>query len=172
MKTFALLISVLITFTGFAQTMKIAHKSHSGQKATFKVLRHLDNMGLPTDYKKKKEDTTPKIVEKKTDVKKKSEKLNTITPQTDRIKPVEKTETITVPIESQKSKKTRPKSAKKGKNKTARIDLIAHPSLNQSAIANENTSYGRFSILLSVLLILGLGGWWILRSPKTSYQHS
>lgn len=59
-------LASLFTLTGFSQTKKIAHRSHSGKNPTFNV-KEEGNFGLPTNYKSgatkdtgaKKTTTTP-----------------------------------------------------------------------------------------------------------------
>jgi len=48
MKIFTLLIALLLSSAGsFAQTAKIAHRSHSGSDKTFRITGN-DNWGIPT----------------------------------------------------------------------------------------------------------------------------
>ena len=54
MKKLTLLLAAAIAFgsSAFAQTKKIAHRSHSGKNSSFTVSEE-GNFGLPSDYKSK-----------------------------------------------------------------------------------------------------------------------
>ena len=51
-KTAALLIILAFSFNSYAQTEKIAHRSHSGKDKTFRITGN-DNWGIPSTVNKK-----------------------------------------------------------------------------------------------------------------------
>jgi len=143
------LFILLCSYQGYSQTLKIAHKSHSGNMNSFVVTKNLHNLGLSSSEmqkrqaeKERKRDSLEKIylAKKKQDSLEKIEKKNPKNPK----KELKKEE-----IKSKKTSQNEQKEFQKAELASQQTASLAYPVAHQTA--HEDSSKNWLVMLMTVL---------------------